>query len=132
MKVVDASVVLQWLLEEPSTGSKEILEAHLNGSEPLVAPELLNYEIANVLATKVKLTADETSEIFGIFLDLRIETYSLGADEYRAALDLAHRYRLTVYDASYLALASALHVRLVTADKRLASRASALKLIETI
>ena len=132
MKVVDASVVLQWLLGEPSTGSKEILEAHLNGSEPLVAPELLHYEVANVLATKIKLTSDEASELFDNFLDLQIETYSLGADEYRASLDLAQRYRLTVYDASYLALASALHVNLVTADKRFAGRASKLKLVETI
>ena len=132
MKVVDASVVLQWLLEEPSTGSKEILEAHLNGREALIAPELLNYEVGNVLVTKVRLTSDDASELFGNFLDLRIETYSLGADEYRASLDLAGRYRLTVYDASYLALASALDVRLVTADKRLATRAARLKIVETI
>lgn len=132
MRVVDASVVLQWLLDEPSTGSTEILEAHLDGSEPLIAPELLNYEVGNVLVTKIKLTSEDASELFGNFLDLRIETYSLGADEYRASIDLAHQYRLTVYDASYLALASALDVRLVTADKRLATRAARLKIIDTI
>jgi len=132
VRVVDASVVLQWLLEEPSTGSKEILEAHLDGSQPLIAPELLNYEVGNVLVTKVRLTSDDVSEHFGNFLDLRIETYSLGTDEYRMALELAHRYRLTAYDASYLALASALHVRVVTADKKLATRAAALKFVETI
>jgi predicted nucleic acid-binding protein len=132
VKVVDASVVLQWLLAEPSRGSNEILEAHVNGSESLIAPELINYEVGNVLVTKVKLTPHDASELFSHFLDLGIETYSLGADEYRASLDLASRYRLTVYDASYLALASALDVRLVTADKRLATRASSLKLIETI
>jgi predicted nucleic acid-binding protein len=132
VKVVDASVVLQWLLAEPSTGSTEILEAHLNGGEPLIAPELLNYEVGNVLLTKLRLTSDDASELFGSFLDLRIETYSLGADEYRASLELARRYRLTVYDASYLALALALDVRLITADKKLATRAAPLKLIETI
>lgn len=79
MKVVDASVVLQWLLQETSASAREVLDAHLNGSEPSVAPELLNYEIANVLATKAKLTPNEASELFAIFLDLRIETYSLGS-----------------------------------------------------
>lgn len=132
MKVVDASVVLQWLLAEPSTGSKEILEAHLNGGEPLIAPELLNYEVANVLVTKVRLTSDEVAELFGNFSDLGIETYSLGTDEYSASLDLAGRYRLTVYDASYLALALALDLRMVTADRRLATRAARLKIVETI
>jgi predicted nucleic acid-binding protein len=132
VKVVDASVVLQWLLTEPSTGSKEILEAHVNGSEPLIAPELLNYEVGNVLVTKVRLTSDDALELFSHFLNLRIETYSLGTDEYKAGLDLAHRYRLTLYDACYLALALALDVRVVTGDKRLATRAAPLKMIETI
>lgn len=132
MKVVDASVVLQWLLQETSTGSRDILEAHLNGSEPLVAPELLNYEVANVLATKTKLAAGEASELFGIFLDLRIETYSLGPDKYKASLELASRLRVTVYDPSYLALALTLHVRLVTADKKFATRTAPLKIVNAI
>ncbi len=132
MRVVDASVVLQWLLEQPSARSTEILEGHLSGSEPLVAPELLNYEVGNVLVTKVKLTSEDASELFGHFIDQGIETYSLGADEYRASLDIACRYRLTVYDASYLALALALEVKLVTADKRLATRAGPLKIVEGI
>jgi len=132
VRVVDASVVLQWLLEEPSAKSGEILEGHLNGREPLIAPELLNYEVGNVLVTKVKLTSQDASDLFGYFLDLRIETYSLGPDEYRVSLELAHRYRLTVYDASYLALALALDVDLVTADRRLATRAGPLKFIKII
>ena len=132
MKVVDASVVLQWLLSEPSTGSKEILEAHLSGSELLIAPELLNYEVGNVLVTKVRLKSDDALELFIHFLNLGIETYSLGTDEYRAGLELAHRYRLTLYDVCYLALALALDVRLVTGDRKLATRAAPLKLIETI
>ena len=132
MRVVDASVVLQWLLEQPSARSTEILEGHLNGSEPLVAPELLNYEVGNVLGTKVRLTAQDASELFDNFLGLGIETYSLGADEYRTSLDIACRYRLTVYDASYLALALALEVKLVTADKRLTTRAGPLKIVEVI
>lgn len=132
MRVVDASVVLQWLLELPSARSTEILEGHLNGSESLVAPELLNYEVGNVLVTKVKLTSQDASELFGHFIDLGIETYSLGADEYQTSLDIACRYKLTVYDASYLALALALEVKLVTADKRLATRAGPLKSVEGI
>ena len=132
MRVVDASVVLQWLLEQPSARSTEILDGHLNGSEPLVAPELLNYEVGNVLVTKVKLTSEDASELFGHFIDLGIETYSLGADEYQTSLDIACRYRLTVYDASYLALALALEVKLVTADKRLATRAGPLRIVEGI
>jgi len=132
MTVVDASVVLKWLLAEPSEEAEELLETHLNGSDPLVAPELLYYEIGNVLVTKTKLSAQETSDLFGYFIDLQIEAYSLGADEYKATVDLARRYKLGVYDAAYLGLAMALDTRLVTADRRLATRAAATKIIQAL
>jgi len=132
MTVVDASVVLKWLLAELSAEAEELLERHLNGSDPLVAPELLYYEIGNVLVTKTKLSAQETSDLFGYFIDLQIEAYSLGADEYKATIDLAYRYKLSVYDAAYLGLALALDSRLVTADRRLANRAAATKIIQAI
>ena len=132
MTVVDASVVLQWLLEEPPGKSKEILEEHVDGSELLVAPELLHYEVGNVLVTKVALGFQDASDLFGYFLGLDIQTYSLGAEEYRSSLDLAHKYKLTVYDASYVALAQALDTKLVTADKKLAARAAPLGIIQRI
>ena len=109
-----------------------VMETHLNGSDQFVAPELLYYEIGNVLVTKTKLSAQETSDLFGYFLDLHIETYSLGADEYKTTLDLAHRYKLSVYDAAYLGLAMALDIRLVTADRRFATRAADTKIIQAI
>ena len=132
MTVVDASVVLKWLLAEPSEEAEQLLETHLNGSDPLVAPELLYYEIGNVLVTKTKFSAQETSDLFGYFLDLHIEAYSLGADEYRTTIDLAHRYKLSVYDAAYLGLAMTLDIRLVTADRRFATRATDTKIIQAI
>jgi predicted nucleic acid-binding protein len=132
MTVVDASVVLKWLLTEPSEEAEQLFETHLNGSDQLVAPELLYYEIGNVLVTKTRLSAQETSDLFGYFLDLHIEGYSLGADEYRTTIDLAHRYKLSVYDAAYLGLAMALDIRLVTADRRFATRAADTKIIQAI
>jgi len=132
MTVVDASVVLKWLLAEPSEAAEELMEMHLNGSDPLVAPELLYYEIGNVLVTKTKLSAQDTSDLFGYFVDLQIEAYRLGPDEYTTTIDLAQRYKLSVYDAAYLGLALALDSRLVTADRRLANRAAATKIIQAI
>ena len=132
MTVVDASVVLQWLMEELSDKSKAILEGHLSGADILVAPELLKYEVGNVLVTKVGLTSQDASNLYSYFLDLNIQTYSLGVEEYRTSLGLARKYRLTVYDASYLVLALALETELVTADKKLATRASPLGIVQHI
>lgn len=132
MTVVDASVVLKWLLEEREPKAQEVLEKHLSGDDLLVAPELLHYEVGNVLVTKVKLSSQGASDLFDHFLSLEIQTYSLGAEEYRSSLDFAHKYKLTVYDASYLAIALALDIKLVTADRKLATRASPLRIVRRI
>ena len=52
MTVVDTSVVLKWLLAEPSEKARAVLEKHLDGSDRLIAPELLYYEVGNVLVTR--------------------------------------------------------------------------------
>ena len=121
MKVVDASVVLGWVLgQDAREGSHRLLEGHLTGRQPLVAPELLNYEVANVLVAGARLSGDLAADAFAHYAGLEIETYSLGVAEYRNALALAAKRKITVYDASYAVLAQALGCPLVTADRRLA------------
>lgn len=132
MKVVDASVALRWLLEEPPGGSAGALEDHLSGRQVLVAPELLRYEVGNVLVNKSSLSFDDAADLFDHFLELEVQTYTLGAEEHRESLLLAGRFGITAYDASYLALSRALNVRLVTADKKLATRAHSLGIIDVV
>jgi predicted nucleic acid-binding protein len=132
VRVVDASIVLQWLLETPSEAARTVLESHLDGRDPLAAPELLRYEVGNVLVRKTPLTPAAVAEAFGHFLDPEIQTYTLGAAEYRDSLRLAGRYKLTMYDASYVALARALGVEMVTADRRLAGATTPLGIVRRV
>jgi predicted nucleic acid-binding protein len=130
---VDASVVLAWLLRDPVPEAfRQILDDHISGHDPAVAPELLWYEVANVLARGADLPRTAATEGFARFQALELEAYSLGAAEYQAALELALKHRLTVYDASYLALARALGIRFVTADRKLARRVSQLGVVEVV
>jgi predicted nucleic acid-binding protein len=133
MKVVDASVVLGWVLDEawrPATG--EVLEDHVTGREPLVAPELLHYEVANVLVRGARLDASLGRDAYDRFVGLDVETYALGRPEYGLAIVLAVRHGVTVYDASYAALAKELDCPLVTADRRLGKALGAVVKIEIV
>jgi predicted nucleic acid-binding protein len=133
VKVVDASVVLAWLLRDPvSQPFQQILDDHITGRDPAVAPELLWYEVANVLARGTDLGAEAATEGYARFEALEVETYGLGPTEYDQALRFALRYRITVYDASYLALAQALGVRFVTADRKLARKVAALGVVDAV
>ena len=123
MIVIDASVVLKWVLpDEPlQREAFSLRRRHAAGGNPLAAPDLLLYEVANVLPMRwqqTSLAVKVLEEVFSIGLYL----HSFELPEFAHAMELAHRYRITTYDASYVALAQALHCPFVTTDERLLSR----------
>jgi predicted nucleic acid-binding protein len=123
--VVDASVALKWVLEEPYTSEATALLAEWEerGVEILV-PALLSYEVSNALFKRVRrgeLTIEEAKE----GLEAVLVALPAPADEpheviYARALELAHRFgRPASYDAHYLALAELEGCELWTADETL-------------
>jgi predicted nucleic acid-binding protein len=110
------------MLAQPgSPASRELLADHVSGREPLVAPELLHYELCNALVVRARMPATLARQAYDNFANLEIETYSLGVPEYDRAIGLAAERGITAYDAAYGALAQALGCRLATADRRLAA-----------
>jgi predicted nucleic acid-binding protein len=89
----------------------------------LVAPHLVDYEITNVALNKVRrerLPLDSVGTALGAYMELGIERYPI---DLTGVLVLAHRYRLTAYDAAYLWLAERLEAPLATFDAALARAA---------
>jgi predicted nucleic acid-binding protein len=115
--VVDASVVATALIDDGDAGDR--FRGRLRG-ERLTAPELVDLEIASVLRGRLA----------GGHLDLRRAELALDdlaqlPMERAPHLSLLRRCwelraNLTVYDASYVALAEAIEAPLLTADARLA------------
>ena len=123
--VVDASIAVKWVLDEPdSARARALLGAWASQGVVLLAPALLAYELANILRQQNRrniLTLDEAREglrrvlLGGIHFDsampLALST---------RALELADRFGLSaVYDAHYLALAEREGCEYWTADERL-------------
>jgi predicted nucleic acid-binding protein len=115
--VVDASVVLKWVVDEPGSAAAAALRASF-----LAAPELLLEECANVLWVKQRrgeLTADEARERLRLLFEAPVQLVP-SAGLLNRALELGIHLDQTVYDCIYLALALHLDGQLVTADRRLA------------
>lgn len=119
MLVVDASALVEVLTVDPDDNPD--LVRRIRGSEWMSAPDLIDYEVLNVLRRMVlrddvdaKLA--ETARL--TLRDLRLTRHAL-TDE---LTDRVWRLRdnASAYDASYVALAENLDVPLVTADSRLA------------
>lgn len=115
-KVVDASAVVALLFNEVK---RDEIVARLHGAS-LHAPGLLAFEVASACLKKMRALPGEQQALLQAF-DLLDELSVLQEPiDFTEVIDLAERSNLSVYDASYLWLADALGVELVTLDDKLA------------
>jgi predicted nucleic acid-binding protein len=129
--VLDASITVCWLLADGKARAQEyaqgILEAMTSPDTVAEVPLTWGLEIANVLA-KAEARSLVTEAQSEAFLEM-LAGVSIHADPMTAArsltdiLQLARRYRLSSYDASYLELALRKGLPLATLDADLAKAA---------
>ena len=120
--VLDASVVLAWVLDEDHLANTEAILDSLEVHEAR-APSIWPLELANALVfveRRKRLTRAEIDALLPSLAKLRVEverqerSIVLGP-----VLDLARDQGLSVYDATYLELALRLRLPLATVDKPL-------------
>ncbi len=115
MKVVDASAVCAVVFQEPQ--ERQVNERVAGDS--IVAPTLLDYEVASACWKKLRRYPEQRAEIlvaYAGFFQLEIRHLEVNL---AAVVQLAEATRLSVYDAAYVWLARALGVELVSLDDRL-------------
>jgi predicted nucleic acid-binding protein len=113
--VIDASVALKWVLDEPG---KEAADALLG--EELLAPALWFVEAANALwkrAQRGEISAEEATERLAELYNAPVTTTAI-EDDLPAAAELANVLGHPVYDCLYLAVAIRENTHVVTADRR--------------
>ena len=115
--IVDCSIVVALLFQE---STREEAERRL-ADRTLHAPELLDYEIANVALKKIR--NGQPQIVAPALAHYEIYPVALHGIDVQATVALAERYRLSGYDAAYLWLASELKAPLATFDAKLAEAA---------
>jgi predicted nucleic acid-binding protein len=116
--VVDASVAIKWLIDEPDS---ELADRLLDGAHDFMAPELIIPEVLSAAWKRRRLGEIADAQFDGIvirILDGLISCRSLQSLALRAAA-IARELDHPVYDCFYLALAEAEEAPLVTSDRRL-------------
>ena len=112
----------------PDEGSElvsEVFQRHAAGSLDLAAPTIWAYEVCNALRSAVRggrLARADGQRYLLTLLDMDIEPIAFEPLATRA-WELALTRGLTVYDASYIALAEARECDLYTCDAQLARAA---------
>jgi predicted nucleic acid-binding protein len=118
--VIDASVLLKLFLkdEECIQQTTNLVDDYfIHHGVLLICPGLLIYEAINALyvATRQRrISSNIVAELLDMLLSLEIE---IRDGDPRKILELSLKYKITAYDAAYLALAESLDCDLWTGDR---------------
>jgi len=124
--VVDASVVVKWFLtgEEDTNQAFLVRDDFVAGDVVLHAPAELPYEVLNALRYSALCPEERCLQAQVVLEGYGLTYHPLEGGVARRAIHIAYGDDLSVYDASYLALARELGIPLITADRQLARAAS--------
>lgn len=120
--VVDASVLMAVLLNEPEKGS--IID--LTEDSELLAPGCVPWEIGNALSAmlrRCRISTEVACSLYETFEGIPIRYVAV---EFGNVLPLCGEHHLYAYDAYYLDCAQRHHIPILSLDKRLCQVAVAL------
>jgi predicted nucleic acid-binding protein len=122
--VIDTSVAVKWFSQERDTGCALLVrDAMLTKKVQAQAPDLLLYELANVLRYRPGYVNKDVKLAVQSVHDMEIQFVEPGASLIEHAVKLAFQYDITVYDGCFLALAIITNAPLLSADNRLINKA---------
>jgi predicted nucleic acid-binding protein len=124
--LLDSSVVIKWFRQSEIWQDEAILlrQEYLDGRLLIYVPDLLIFEIANVLRYKPDLNRIQVQEALGSLFDLQIMVIAISKEVITKAIDLAYAQDLTIYDAAFVAMSLNLNIPFITADERLIQKLS--------
>jgi predicted nucleic acid-binding protein len=115
--IVDTSVIIKWLSvdkEEYLDQANQLLEKALDEKVELFAPELSKYEVGNTLFFSKKLSSEQAAVVLKQFYTLPITFVTESEELARETYNLAFKYSITYYDATFMSLAKQYHATLIT------------------
>ena len=125
--VIDASSLVALVLPEQYS---EWVEKQISEVLYIHAPSLIAYEASNALWKKHVLLRiiDEEKYYNAVRVIEKMLDYIVNIHDYKEFLkkarDLALKEKITIYEASYIALAIKLKTKLITLDKKLKNKVS--------
>lgn len=118
--VLDASVVIKWFVkEEDSEVAIELLNEYNEGKCEIAVPDLLIYEVANVLRYNPRFSHADTLRCIQSIHNLDLDIVDLTEIIVEFALRISYERKISFYDALYVAVAREIGYEFITADENL-------------
>lgn len=118
--VVDASVIVKWFLHQQEADRDRALalrDLHISGRSTIYIPQLAFLEVLNAIRFSTKADEEDGETALETLQDLNLETKTADVNLLRKANAIAWAYKITIYDALYVALAEQVGYPLITADE---------------
>jgi predicted nucleic acid-binding protein len=118
--VVDASILVKWFLHQQEADRDRALalrELHVSGRSTIFIPQLALLEVLNAVRFALKAKEEDAELALEALQDLHLETKPSEFALMRKSNAIAWAYKITIYDAVYVALAEQVGYPLITADE---------------
>ncbi len=121
--VLDASVVVKWFVDEEFTSQAlAIRDAYRQRSVDVIEPALLSFEVLNALRYKPDFGTEDIRSVAKSLTGFQFHIFLLDGVVAEKTAEIAFQFGLTIYDASYFALAVQQSCTFVTAEKKLMTK----------
>jgi predicted nucleic acid-binding protein len=121
--VADASVITKWFVqEEYSINALKLRDDYINRLIDIAAPELLPFEVINSLRYNPEFGEKDMKESAKALEKYSLWLFPMLGKLAEKTIENALKYGITIYDSSYLSLASLESKTLYTADEKLLTK----------
>ena len=121
--VLDASVIVKWFVEEELTlQALAIRDAYHQRTIDILEPALLPFEVLNALRYKPDFGTEDVKAAAKSLTDFQFHVFFLDRALAEKTAEIAFLFGVTIYDASYFALAVLQSCTFVTAEKKLMTK----------
>ncbi len=118
--VIDASVFVKLISDETySDKAYEIRDAYISKKLDILVPSLFPYEVLNALKYSKAFNELELENAADAIEDYGFGNFEMNREFGKLIAKLVTKYNITVYDASYVALATMIKSELYTTDQKL-------------
>jgi predicted nucleic acid-binding protein len=121
--VAEASVVAKWFLDEEFSEEALLLrDSLIAGKLTIAVPTLIFYEVLNAMRYSRLYNADELVTLARSLSKYGFEVWDPKGELYERTAKLGLESGVSIYDASYIALANLIKSSLYTADNNLVAK----------
>ena len=118
--VIDASVVVKWYIKEIDSDKALLLrDRFIGGMVELYVPPLLYFEVLNALKYSQLFKTNELEDAGESLENYGFKVITIKNEIRKEMIQIATKYDLSIYDASYLGLSIGLDMLYCTADEKI-------------